>query len=85
MNKDINAITVLLATQGMINIGAVPDPITRETRSDPEKAMVFLQLLEVLREKTRGNLTGDEEDFLNSAIENMGLVIRSRKNNGEEE
>lgn len=85
MNKDINAITVLLATQGMINIGAVPDPITRETRSDPEKAMVFLQLLEVLREKTRGNLTGDEEEFLNSAIENMGLVLRSRKKNGDEE
>lgn len=85
MNKDINAITVLLATQGMINIGAVPDPITRETRSKPEKAMVFLQLLEVLREKTRGNLTRDEEEFLNSAIENMGLVLHHREKNGEEE
>lgn len=85
MNRDINAITVLLATQGMINIGAVPDPISHEIHSKPEKARIFLDLLEVLQEKTRGNLTAEEDDFLKSAVENLRLVLRRNDMNGEGE
>lgn len=82
MKRDINAITVLLATQGMINIGAIPDPITHETRKQPEKAQVFLDLLEVLMEKTQGNLSPNEADFLKSAVHNLRLVLEQGATTG---
>ncbi|MDY0296982.1 MAG: DUF1844 domain-containing protein [Acidobacteriota bacterium] len=85
MKRDINAITVLLATQGMINIGAVPDPITHEKLNQPQKAQVFLDLLEVLKEKTRGNLAESETDFLEAAIMNLRLVLQRDRHNGEAE
>jgi len=85
MKRDINAITVLLATQGMINIGAIPDPITHETHKQPEKAQVFLDLLEVLMEKTRGNLSLNEANFLKSAVKNLRLVLEQDDTSGEGE
>ena len=84
-NRDIKAIIILLATQGLINIGSVPDPIRGEPIFEPEKARIFLDLLEVLREKTRGNLTPEEATFMAETIENFQGVMRLRAGDGESE
>lgn len=84
-NRDIKAIIILLATQGLINIGSVPDPVRGEPVFEPEKARIFLDLLEVLQEKTRGNLTPEEDAFLEEAIENFRSVMRLRVGDGESE
>ena len=84
-NRDIKAIIILLATQGLINIGSIPDPIRGEPVFEPEKARIFLDLLEVLQEKTRGNLTHEEAIFLEKTIENFHGVMRLRAGDGESE
>ena len=84
-NRDIKAIIILLATQGLINIGSVPDPVRGEPVFEPEKARIFLDLLEVLQEKTRGNLTPEEDAFMAEAIENFRSVMKLRVGDGESE
>ncbi len=74
MEKDIKSIIVLLMGQAMINLGEVPDPVTRQTRYDPEGALIFMDLLEVLDEKTDGNLTEEEDTFLTEMRENLNKV-----------
>lgn len=82
MDKDIKAIALLLVTQSMINLGEIDDPITRETRFDLEGADVFIQLLRVLKDKTRGNLTPDEEQYLVEMLDNLEKVYDKKRHAG---
>ncbi len=88
MEKDIKAIALLLTTQSMINLGEIEDPITKETRFDLEGAEVFIQLLGVLKEKTEGNLTPEEKNYLVEMLDNLEKVhekklkLKSKSNVG---
>ena len=62
--RDIRAIAVLLATQGMIRLGEIPDPLNGQAALDAEGARFFIDLLQELQRKTRGNLLPDEAAFL---------------------
>lgn len=80
MEKDIKAIAILLSTQAMINLGEIPDPVSGEAVVTIDKAVVFLELLEVLSEKTKGNLTEEEAGFINGLLENLKDVYSRRCN-----
>ena len=82
MEKDIKAITVLLATQAMINMGEIPDPITHESREDIDGAATFIELVEVLTAKTKGNLTPEEDSFLVEVKANLDKVYQKKVNAG---
>lgn len=79
MEADIKAIIVMLATQAMINMGEIKDPITQESKDDLDGAATFIKLLDVLRLKTKGNLTSQEEAFFNEVRENLDIVFKKRK------
>jgi hypothetical protein len=82
MEKDIKAIIVLLATQAMIDMGEIQDPITHEAKINLEAAAAFIHLLKVLETKTNGNLTVEEEDFLKDVRENLDKVYNKKINAG---
>jgi len=74
MKKDINSIILLLATQGMINLAEINDPVTNELKLNMEGAEVFIELLEELEVKTKGNLSVEEEGFLTDILGNLKKV-----------
>jgi hypothetical protein len=76
--RDIRAIAVLLATQGMIRLGEIPDPLSGQAALDAEGARFFIDLLRELREKTRGNLEAGEEAFLADVLENMQKILAKK-------
>lgn len=82
MDIDVKSIIVLLATQAMINLGEIKDPITGAAKDDPAGAYVFIQLLVVLEEKTRGNLSAEEEAFLSEIKTNLDAVYKKKTNAG---
>jgi hypothetical protein len=82
MNIDLKSIIVLLATQAMINLGEIKDPINHEVKHNLDGAAVFIQLLEVLETKTRGNLTPEEENYLMEVRENLEKVYQKKINAG---
>jgi hypothetical protein len=57
-----------LATQALIALGALPNPLNSETERDLDQAKLFIDTLGVLDEKTRGNLTPDEKRHLEALL-----------------
>jgi len=56
-------------------LGQIPHPETGEAPVNIELARLFIDQLIVLRAKTRGNLTGEEQGILNNAISNLQMVF----------
>ena len=58
-----------LASNAAVHFGDLPDPVTGETRPpDLAAAQQLIELLAMLEEKTRGNLTAEERQLLDRVI-----------------
>ena len=77
-NRDIRAIVILLATQGMIRLGEIPDPLSGQAAFDAGGAGFFIDLLSELQRKTSGNLLADEAAFLGDVLENMKKILAKK-------
>lgn len=69
-----------LASTTLIHLGEAPHPEGGAPRVDLVLARQTLELLDLLREKTKGNLTGDEERLFASVLADLRLrfVEKSR-------
>ena len=61
-----------LGAQGLIQVGAMPNPLTGARAAHPAFARYTLELLQVLREKTAGNRTPEEDQYLTTMITDLG-------------
>ena len=57
-----------LYTHAQITLGVIPDPMTQQMYKDLEQAKYNIDLLDVLKEKTRGNLTQEEQQTLDQML-----------------
>jgi hypothetical protein len=57
-----------LVTQALVAMGAVPDPATGKRYVSLDLARHHIDLLAVLEDKTKGNLTEDESKLLSSTL-----------------
>lgn len=64
-----------LATEALIFLGAVAHPQTGEAVFAPEQAKHVIDVLHLLGEKTRGNLTPEEDQLLKSAVHELRLAF----------
>lgn len=63
-----------LVTQTMAALGQLPDPVTQESRVTLPFARLNIDLLAMLQEKTRGNLTDDEAQMLEDALHQLRMM-----------
>lgn len=63
-----------LATQAMISMGAIAHPMTGEAQFDPIQARYVIDTLEMLKEKTTGNLSDEEARTIESLVSELKLV-----------
>jgi hypothetical protein len=63
-----------LATQAMVHLGAIPDPVTGQTAEDLDHAKYMIDLLEMLQEKTKGNLDDREAQTLKSILYDLRMT-----------
>jgi len=82
MKRDIKSIILLLATQCMINLGEIEDPIIKKIDIKLEKAEVFIDLLEELKCKTKGNLSDEENGFIIEIVDNLKKVYKKKSKIG---
>ena len=59
----------------LLMLGRVPHPQTGEHLHDPESARLFIDQLEMIQERTRGNLSPQETEFINSALTMLRLAF----------
>ena len=62
-----------LSTQALFHLGEIPDPITKQTTRDLVAAKQVIDILGVLREKTRNNLQAGEETLLDSVLYDLRM------------
>jgi hypothetical protein len=70
-----------LIAQAFMNLGMLPNPYQPQTKADIGAARQMIDILSLLQEKTAGNLTPDEEDFLNTYLGELKLnYVKLTKN-----
>jgi hypothetical protein len=62
-----------LATQALMSLGEVENPLTRRRELDLPQAQQTIDLLELLQDKTKGNLSPQEENFLTNVLHDLRL------------
>lgn len=65
---DFQALVGTMITQALMYMGGFPDPQTGRALVSLEHARFHIDLLSVLEEKTRGNITADESADLTAAV-----------------
>jgi len=77
---DFATFVLSLSHSALMHLGEVPDPDTNETQVDLPLAKQNIDILALLEEKTKGNLTGDEERLLAQVLFDlrMRFVERSK-------
>jgi ribosome assembly protein YihI (activator of Der GTPase) len=80
MERDIKAIILMLSSQAMINLGIIPDPVSKETILKLDKAEIFVELLNVLKLKTKNNLSNEEQNYIDDVYNNIVSVYKEKSN-----
>lgn len=65
-------------TQGLVLLGEVPNPYTQKKEEDAEAARHTIDILALLQEKTRGNLTVEEGQLLESVLYELRLKYMAK-------
>jgi hypothetical protein len=74
------AFVISLSTQALALLGEIPDPIDGQTRVDLDGARQFIDILGILRDKTRGNLDAREAALLEGALYDLRMKYVDRAN-----
>lgn len=62
-----------LSNAAMMQLGKLPNPVSGKTEKNLEQAKSTIDLLRILKDKTKGNLTKREEEFLINILTNLEL------------
>lgn len=65
---DFSTLITSFASAAMISMGLVYDPATGKTGSDPVLARQNIEIIAMLQDKTRGNLSADEEKLVENIL-----------------
>ena len=67
-----------LIMQGYMSLGMLRDPYRPQAKADVGAARQMIDILTLLKEKTQGNLTIEEEDFLETHLGELKLAFVQR-------
>ncbi len=71
-----------LATQAMVSLGILPNPLTNKRDRLPNQAKHLIDLLAVLQAKTEGNRTSEESEMLDSTLHQLRMAYISVSKGG---
>lgn len=77
-----NLLVLSLGNAALIALGLVSEPETKAIRKDLESARYNIELLEMLKQKTKNNLSSEESELLTELIYDLQLkfVDANKKN-----
>ena len=75
------AFILSLASNAAVHFGDLPDPLTNEKRAaDLEAAEQLIEIIAMLQDKTRGNLSAEERQFLEQVLYELRMrYVEARK------
>lgn len=70
-----------LIAQAYVSLGMLRDPYGQKPKIDVGAARQMIEILTMLKDKTTGNLTPDEDDFLSTHLGELKLAFVQRTKN----
>lgn len=67
-------------TQGLVLLGEVPNPYTNKTEENLEGVRHTVDILGMLKDKTKGNLAAEEEKLLDSVLYELRIKYMAKIN-----
>ena len=64
-----------LGTQAMMFMGVIPDPVSNEVKRSLPMARQMIDVLTMLREKTKGNLEAEEITTIDNLLYNLRMTF----------
>jgi len=68
---NFSSFVLSLSTSALVHLGEVPDPVTQKPDRHLPLAKQTIDLLAMLKEKTQGNLTADEEKLMDHLLADL--------------
>ena len=80
---DFASFVMMLTNNVMVFLGQVPNPVSGQSQVDLEQAQHTIDVIMMLREKTRGNLTDEENRFLEELLPQLQMAfVQARQQSG---
>jgi hypothetical protein len=76
---DFASFVMMLTNNVMVFLGQVPNPLTQQPQVDLAQAQHTIDIIMMLREKTRGNLTTEEDGFLQELLPQLQMAYVQAK------
>lgn len=68
LSTDFGHFIIGLGMQALIFLGDAPNPLTNKKEKNLEQAGYIIDVLDMLKDKTKGNLTKDEADIIETTL-----------------
>lgn len=68
---DFSTFVLSLSTSVLMHLGVIENPVTKQKEKDMAVAKQTIDLIELLKEKTKGNLTGEEASLIQDVLHEL--------------
>lgn len=68
-----------LTMQAMIAMGKIENPLTKKVEVNYDQAKFLIDTIEIIKEKTKNNLTPEEEKLLEESLYNLRMIYLEAK------
>ena len=76
---DFSSFLLSLATTAMVHLGEIPDPSTGKPEDNLDGAQQMIEILSILRQKTKGNLVPEETRLLDSLLYELRMKFMAKQ------
>lgn len=81
---DFKFFITTLSLQAAIALGQIPNPVTDKKEENLPQAKFLIDTLDMLKEKTEGNLNQEEGEFLEDVLYNLRMQYISMNQGGSD-
>jgi len=79
---DFKFFITTLSLQAAISLGQIPNPVTKKSEENLPQAKFIIDTLGMLQEKTRGNLSTEEAEFLENVLYELRTAYLAKSKGG---
>ncbi len=80
---DFPTFVLSLATSAQVHLGAIPNPATGKQDGNPALAKQTIDILGILEEKTKGNLSEQEKNLMEHLLYDLRMMYLQLEKKGE--
>lgn len=66
-------VVAMFQTAALQQMGKLKNPVSEKIEKEMQQAQLSIDILDMIKEKTKGNLSSDEERFLNGILQDLKL------------